>query len=95
LEGTAFENGDDEIELFLKGSATFLSLPQLIKILERQPGGKKLIIHVDQLAHLDHACVEVLQNWERQYAQTGGSLTVAWQHLDPAPKKKNKVPALV
>jgi len=95
LEGAAIETGENEIDLFLKGSATFLSLPQLVKILERQPSGKKLIVHIDQLAHLDHACVEVLQNWEQQYAQTGGMLTVTWHHLHPPAEKKSKKPVLV
>jgi MFS superfamily sulfate permease-like transporter len=80
LEGRAYEGGHNEVDLFLKGSATFLSLPRLVQILESQPEGKQLVVHVENLAHIDHACIEVLQHWEKQYSQTGGTLSIVW-HL--------------
>jgi MFS superfamily sulfate permease-like transporter len=95
LEGRSVQIDDDQVDLFLTGSATFLSLPQLVRILERQPGGKQLTVHIDQLAHLDHACIEVLQNWEQLYVQTGGTLTVIWQHPHPVFEKKARNVTLV
>lgn len=96
LDSVTVEGKDGEVNVFLTGSATFLSLPRLVKILESQPGGKTLVVHVDQLAHLDHACIEVLQNWEQQYASTGGALMVTWDHLRPVKEeKKIKSPVLV
>lgn len=81
------ENGD--IKLTLKGSATFLSLPKLVSILERQPLGKKLHIYVDQLNHIDQACIELLHSWEKQYSLSGGTFTVEWQALhDKFPGRK-------
>jgi MFS superfamily sulfate permease-like transporter len=80
LSGTSVEV-DGDIQLTLRGSATFLSLPKLVSILERQPLGKRLHIFVDELNHIDHACMGVLQSWETQYNRSGGTLTVEWQAL--------------
>ncbi len=81
LQGRSVQVGDDRVELYLKGSATFLSLPRLVSILERQPLGKDLHIHIEDLSHIDHACLELIQNWEQQYARSGGTMTVEWQRL--------------
>ncbi|HEY9746309.1 MAG TPA: SulP family inorganic anion transporter, partial [Oculatellaceae cyanobacterium] len=94
LECETVRHSDNDFDLFLKGSATFLSLPRLVQILERQPRGHNLVVHIEQLSHLDHACIEVLQNWETQYPRTGGTFTVAWNHPDPKIRQKTseKVP---
>lgn len=80
LQGRSVE-ADGKIKLTLKGSATFLSLPKLVSIMERQPLGRELHIYVDELNHIDHACMELLQSWEKQYELSGGTLTVEWQAL--------------
>lgn len=80
LQGRSTEE-DGCVKLALKGSATFLSLPKLVSILERQPLGRDLHIYVDELNHIDHACMELLQSWEKQYELSGGTLTIEWQTL--------------
>ena len=93
LQGKSIEE-DGCVKLFLKGSATFLSLPKLVSILERQPLGRELHVYVDELNHIDHACMELLQSWEHQYENSGGTLTVEWQALrDKLPdRRKNGEP---
>ncbi len=80
------------VEVLLNGSATFLSLPKLVRILENQPPGRELHLHIENLNHIDHACLELLQSWEKQYAATGGSFHVEWhalqeRHLNKAAAK--------
>jgi hypothetical protein len=33
------------------------------------------------LDYVDHACLELLMNWERQHESTGGRLVVDWGQL--------------
>jgi MFS superfamily sulfate permease-like transporter len=86
LEGTTIATGDGRVELLLKGSATFLSMPRLVAIMERQPAGKELHVHVESLSSIDHTCIEYLRSWEAQYQQTGGNMIIEWQVLE------NKLP---
>ncbi|MGQ0633618.1 MAG: SulP family inorganic anion transporter [Planctomycetaceae bacterium] len=67
--------------LALKGSATFLKLPRLAQALEQVPAGSELHVQLDQLAYIDHACLDLLLNWEQQQAATGGKLVVDWNSL--------------
>lgn len=93
LQGRSVEKGG-QIQLALRGSATFLSLPKLVSILERQPLGRDLHIYVDELNHIDHACMELLQSWEKQYQLSGGTLTIEWQTLHdklPGNNKKHTI----
>lgn len=88
LQGHSIED-EGVVNLYLKGSATFLSLPKLVDILERQPLGRRLNIYIDDLIHIDHACMELLESWEKQYQLSGGTLTVEWQALnDKLPGKR-------
>lgn len=81
LEGRSVAGEGSRVDLMLSGSATFLSLPKLADILARQPLGKELHVHVEDLVHIDHACLEVLQNWQNQYARSGGRIVVEWHQL--------------
>jgi len=89
LSGHSVEE-DGMVKLTLRGSATFLSLPKLVSILERQPLGKELHIYVDELNTIDHACMEQLHSWEKQYRRSGGTFTVEWQTLEDKLPGNNK-----
>jgi MFS superfamily sulfate permease-like transporter len=68
-------------ELFLDGAATFLRLPRLAAALESVPANRELHVHLEQLEYIDHACLNLLINWERQHAATGGVLVIDWESL--------------
>jgi hypothetical protein len=38
-------------------------------------------VHINDLDYIDHACLDLLSNWDRQHAATGGSLTIEWDEL--------------
>jgi len=67
--------------LFLQGTATFLRLPKLAAALENVPGTRELHVHFEQLDYIDHACLDLLINWEKQHSATGGSLVIDWDGL--------------
>ncbi|MEI9901376.1 MAG: STAS domain-containing protein [Hyphomicrobium sp.] len=43
--------------------------------------GASVTVHIGELDYVDHACLDLLANWDRQYAATGGSVTVEWDEL--------------
>ncbi|MCZ8369084.1 MAG: SulP family inorganic anion transporter [Porphyrobacter sp.] len=69
------------VDLWMTGSATFFSIPQLGQALESSPFGSEVHIHVEKLDYIDHACLEMLSSWEKLHQTTGGSLVVEWSEL--------------
>jgi len=95
------EEGGTRVDVWMKGSATFFSIPQLSDALENSPFGSEVHIHVEKLDYIDHACLEMLSSWEKLHQSTGGSLVVEWNDLvrrygrraqDPG---KTDIPALM
>jgi MFS superfamily sulfate permease-like transporter len=67
--------------LYLEGAATFIRLPKLAATLEMVPPNTELHVHFEELTYIDHACLNLLMNWERQHEATGGRLVVDWESL--------------
>lgn len=67
--------------LHLEGAATFIRLPKLAAALESVPGNTELHVHLENLTFIDHACLELFINWEKQHETTGGSLVIDWDSL--------------
>lgn len=72
---------DGASDLFLRGSATIIRLPRLAAQLEQVPANTELHVHLEELAYIDHACLELITNWEKQHQLTGGNLYVDWDSL--------------
>lgn len=71
----------NRIDVSMKGSATFFSIPQLSSTLEGSPFGSEVHLHVEKLDYIDHACLEMLSSWEKLHESTGGKLIVEWNDL--------------
>lgn len=67
--------------LRLRGAATFIKLPRLANVLEQVQPSRELHVHFEDLAYVDHACLDLLMNWEKQHESTGGSLVIDWDHF--------------
>lgn len=65
----------------LDGAATFLRLPYLAEVLEKLPAGTHLHVDFTRLSYIDHACLELLVDWEKRHHATGGRLTIDWDSL--------------
>lgn len=72
---------DRRTTLYLNGAATFVRLPYLAATLEQVPPNTELHVHFEGLSYIDHACLDLLINWEKQHSATGGSLVVDWETL--------------
>ena len=75
------EEEGNNVALHLKGSATLIRLPKLAAELEKLKPGANVTVHIGDLEYIDHACLDLLSNWDKQYAATGGSVTIEWDEL--------------
>lgn len=78
---TRIDNAAQRTDIFLEGSATFFAIPKLGAALEKVPRGHEAHIHVEHVEYIDHACLDLLANWETQHAATGGTLVLDWHEL--------------
>ena len=67
--------------MHLRGTATFIRLPKLAAALERIPAGTELHVKIGELQYIDHACLELLMNCEKQQQAVGGRLIIDWVSL--------------
>ena len=67
--------------LHLEGAATFLRLPKLAAALEAVSSDSELHVHLEELTYIDHACLDLLMNWEKEHTAMGGSLVIDWDSV--------------
>lgn len=75
------ESRRERTTIYLQGAATFLRLPKLAAQLEAVPAGRELHIQFEHLDYIDHACLDLLVNWQKQHEATGGSLVIDWEGI--------------
>ncbi|MCG8449280.1 MAG: SulP family inorganic anion transporter [Pirellulales bacterium] len=75
--------------LSLEGAATFVRLPVLAEALEQVPDNVELHVDFEHLDYIDHACLDLLINWEKQHEATGGSLVIDWDTLHASFHQEN------
>lgn len=81
LKTRRIDEAPDRTRLVLEGRATFLMLPRLSDALDQLPRGREVHIDIEHLDFLDHACLDALSNWSRQYALDGGTVVLDWDGL--------------
>lgn len=72
---------EETIDLHLEGAATLIRLPMLASELDKLPVGAHVRVFIDELSYIDHACIELLTNWDVQHRGTGGHLEIEWEGL--------------
>ncbi len=72
---------NQQIDVYLQGTATFIRLPQLAKVLENIPPGNEIHLHLEMLTYIDHSCLDFLSMWEQQQNQMGSRIVVEWDGL--------------
>ena len=78
LEVSVTEADGGRVDVSIRGAATFVRLPVLAEALEKLPKGREVHLHIGALAHIDHACHDVLESWEKQYRGQGGEVITEW-----------------
>lgn len=93
LETSLTENRETGIATVdLKGIATFMSLPKLATAIECIRPGLSVQVHFDSLRHIDHACLTLLENWQKLHQTNGGCVTLDWDKLRGRSYQTRKVP---
>jgi MFS superfamily sulfate permease-like transporter len=75
------DEANNRTTLFLRGAATFVCLPRLAAALEQVLPNRELHVHFERLDYIDHACLDLIMNWEKQHESTGGRLVLDWEYL--------------
>ncbi|KMO38066.1 SulP family inorganic anion transporter [Methylobacterium variabile] len=71
-------------EVRLSGAATFLQLPHLATALEQQaPRAGRIRLAADCLRHIDHTCLEMIQDWAGRQAAAGTRVEVVGRATVP------------
>lgn len=78
---TVEDPANNRVDVHLKGAATLIRLPLLASELEQLKPNSKVHIHIGDLDYIDHACIDLLTNWDRQHKISGGSLDIEWDGL--------------
>ena len=58
----------DRYDVELLGAATFMSLPKLAEALESVPDHSEVHVHLDKVAYLDHASIELVEDWHDRHS---------------------------
>jgi MFS superfamily sulfate permease-like transporter len=58
----------DRYDVELLGAATFMSLPKLAEALESIPDHSEVHVHLDKVAYLDHASIELVEDWHERHS---------------------------
>jgi MFS superfamily sulfate permease-like transporter len=69
------------MDVVLRGAATFLAIPKLARRLESAPTGTEVHVHFQELDHIDHACIEFLEDFRELHEGAGGRLVIEWEDL--------------
>lgn len=75
------DQNNGKLTLNLQGIATFVSLPRLAATLEQVPPFAAIQVRFESLRHIDHACLDFLENWQRQHESTHGTVDIDWEKL--------------
>ncbi|MBL8148643.1 MAG: SulP family inorganic anion transporter [Blastocatellia bacterium] len=70
-----------QVRVLLKGAATFIKLPVLASALEAIPQQLEVHIFFEDLSYVDHACLEMLSDWKKQYEMGGGTVVIEIESL--------------
>lgn len=73
---------ENECIVELNGAISFVNLPSLNQKLAKIPQKKDLHIKFNKLRYIDHACLECITSWEKQYVSKGGNVFLEWEELE-------------
>lgn len=85
-----FDQLTNRTSLRLTGAATFLNMPKLADCLESIHPDTELHVHLEGLDYIDHACLDLLMNLDKQMKLSGGSLVIDWSTLGTVFKDRRK-----
>jgi MFS superfamily sulfate permease-like transporter len=79
------------IDLHLSGAGTFLRLPRIADALDALPSDGEVHIHFRGLDYVDHAVLDLIQEWRAQRIQKGQTVYVEVEELITMYHDKNRL----
>ncbi len=80
LEARVVEEGE-HTHVHLSGIGTFLGIPKISQALDKVRTNGTVRLHSHELRYVDHACIEVIENWAVQREQNGQQVHVSMDQL--------------
>ena len=80
LEARVVEDGE-HTHVHLSGIGTFLGIPKIAQALDKVRTNGTVRLHSHELRYVDHACIEVIENWAVQREQNGQQVHVSMDQL--------------
>lgn len=84
------ETREGSVHLHLEGAATFLVIPRLTRFLDQVQGAPRVHLHAESLDYVDHACLELLGNWQAQCESRGQRVRIQWSNLAQKYQDRNR-----
>jgi MFS superfamily sulfate permease-like transporter len=84
---------EKRVDIHLRGLATFLRLPKLAQALDGIPVSSCVHMHIQELYHIDHTCLDLLKAAAEQREAQGGRLQVHWEELNHRYHLRHVAPA--
>jgi MFS superfamily sulfate permease-like transporter len=78
----------------LIGAATFVRLPKLAEVIESIPVNEEVHLDTHRVAYIDHACLDLLEGWRRQFEMQGGKIVAEWEDIEARFAPMHSSPAL-
>lgn len=75
------EENLSETKVLLEGSATFLRLPKLLRTLGTIPPHREVHFVLESFHYVDHASLQVIADWEKNFKARGGRVHLDWNKL--------------
>ena len=75
------ESREERWHVYVGGSLSFISVPQLSSELGRIPNGARVDVDI-RADFMDHAAFEAIHNWRITYEKLGGSIDIDEIHED-------------
>jgi len=80
---TAFApHPEGAFDLHIEGSATFLRIPIITAALDAIPAGSTVHLRTDKLTYIDHACLDLVQDWINNSARNQLEIVVDRESLE-------------
>ncbi len=70
------------LDLHIEGSATFLRIPIITAALDAIPAGSTVHLKTDKLTYIDHACLDLVQDWISHQARHQLEIVVDRESLE-------------
>lgn len=81
MRADLYDGDSAEPCLALQGVASFVRLPQLERALRDVPVDRTVRVDAERLAYIDHACLDLIHDWERSRMASGQPPAIDWDGL--------------